>query len=256
MFHKKLTNDLQTQLKWRCYKVLMNLFLKTSLQFFAILIFAFFALGAFAQGAAPKKFYLGIGVGPIIPQSVSSNLAGTIAGNGSVQFNASGFVGLVVGYRFIEHFGIEGEGGWTLYDSHDLVGAFSRSGTPLPGDIPLNGDMHTWLSMANLVYRPRGEDARLAPYFGAGIGVAGLEWLVDSRPGGSVILSLRGGSTSVSADVMAGLDYSVTRRFLLGGRYNFVHVARDIPAISGGAMTLTHSTPEIHLLQMVGTYRF
>lgn len=234
----------------------MSFFLKMSVRSLAILIFAFFARGAFAQGTEPEKFYLGIGVGPIIPQSVSSNLTGTIAGNGSLQFNASGFVGLVVGYRFIEHFGIEGEGGWTLYDSHDLVGTFSRSGTPLPGDIPLNGDMHTWLSMANLVYRPRREDARLAPYFGAGIGAAGLEWLVDSRPGGRTVLSLRGGSTSLSVDAVAGLDYTLTRRFSLGGRYNFVHVVHDIPAISGGAITLTHSTPEIHLLQMVGTYRF
>jgi opacity protein-like surface antigen len=234
----------------------MSFFLKMSVRSFAILIVALFALGAFAQGTEPEKFYLGIGVGPIIPQSVSSNLTGTIAGSGSLQFNASGVVGLVIGYRFIEHFGIEGEGGWTLYDSHDLIGTFSRAGTPLPGGIPLNGDMHTWLSMANLVYRPRREDARLAPYFGGGIGAAGLEWLVDSRPGGNIILSLRGGSTSLSVDVMAGLDYALTRRFSLGGRYNFVHVVHDIPAISGGAITLTHSAPEIHLLQMVGTYRF
>ena len=237
-------------------KLFVNVFLKLFLRPLAILSLSLFALGAFAQGTETKKFYLGIGVGPIIPQSVSSNLTGAIAGTGSLQFNASGFVGLVIGYRVKEHFGIEGEGGWTLYDSHDLVGTFSRAASPLPRDIPLNGDMHTWLSMANLVYRPRRQDARLAPYFGAGIGAAGLEWLVDSRPGGSIILGLRGGSTSLSADAMAGLDCSITKRFSLGGRYNFIHVVHDIPAVSGGGITLSHSAPEIHLLQMVGTYRF
>jgi opacity protein-like surface antigen len=229
---------------------------KLVLRFIAIVCILFVAPGAFAQGTEPDKFYIGIGVGPIIPQSVSANLTGAIVGNGTLKFNASGFVGLVIGYRVSDHFVIEGEGGWTLYDSHDLVGTLSQSGGPLPGDIPLNGDMHTWLSLVNLVYRPRRPSARLAPYFGAGAGVAGLEWLVDSRPGGSIILSLRGGSTSLSADAMAGVEYALSKRFSLGGRYNFVHVALDIPTINGGGITLQHSAPDVHLLQMVGTYRF
>jgi outer membrane protein W len=222
----------------------------------AILCISFIALGAFAQGTEPDKFYLGIGVGPIIPQSVTANLNGTIAGNGTLKFNASGFVGLVIGYRVSDHFGIEGEGGWTLYDSYNLVGTFSQSDGPLPGAIPLNGDMHTWLSLVNLVYRPRRPGARLAPYFGAGTGAAGLEWLVDSRPGGSIVLSLRGGSVSLVADAMVGVDYALSKRFSLGGRYNFVHVVNDIPTISGGGITLRHSAPDVHLLQLVGTYRF
>lgn len=217
---------------------------------------AFVTRGAFAQGTQPDKFYLGVGVGPIVPQSVTANLTGSIAGNGTLQFNASGFVGLLLGYRISGHLGIEAEGGWTLYDSHDLVGAFSRAGIPLPSDIPLNGDMHTWLGLVNLVYRPRRAGARLAPYVGAGVGAAGLEWLVDSRPGGSIILSLRGGSLSLAPDVMVGVDYALSKRLSLGGRYNFVHVVSDSPTVSGGGITLAHSTPEIHLLQMVGTYSF
>jgi opacity protein-like surface antigen len=223
---------------------------------FAILGALLFAAGAFAQTTAPGKFYVGIGVGPIIPQSVTATLNGAIVGNGTLQFNASGFVGLVIGDRLTEHFGAEAEGGWTLYDSHDLVGTFSRSGNPLPGDIPLNGDMHTWLGLVNFLYRPRRPGARLAPYVGGGAGAAGLEWLVDSRPGGSIVLNLRGGGSSAAVDAIAGLDYRLTRRFSLGGRYNFVHVASAAPTISGGGITVTHSTPEIHLLQMVGSYRF
>lgn len=222
----------------------------------AILCILFIAPRAFAQGTGPDKFYLGLGVGPIIPQSVTANLNGTIAGSGTLKFNASGFVGLLVGYRFRDHFGVEAEGGWTLYDSHDLVGTFSQSGGLLPGDIPLNGDMHTWLGLVNFVYRPRRQSARLAPYVGAGVGAAGLEWLVDSRPGGSPILSLRGGSLSLAPDAMAGLDYAITKRFSLGGRYNFVRVINDIPTISDGGITLRHSAPEMHLLQMTGTYHF
>jgi opacity protein-like surface antigen len=221
-----------------------------------ILCVLFVVLGAFAQGTDRNSFYLGIGVGPIIPQSVSAKLTGTIAGSGRLKFNASGFVGLVAGYRFSDHFGMEAEGGWTLYDSYNLVGTFSGSGGPLPGAIPLNGDMHTWLGIVNFVYRPRRQSARLAPYFGSGIGAVGLEWLVNSRPGGNIILSLRGGSLSLAADAMAGVDYALSKRFSLGGRYNFVHVVNDIPTISGGGITLRHSAPEIHLLQMVGTYRF
>jgi hypothetical protein len=79
---------------------------------------------------------------------------------------------------------------------------------------------------------------------------------VDSRPRGNIIISLRGGSTSLAVGALAGIDYAVTKRFSLGGRYNFVHVVASGPTISGGGITLSHSTPEMHLLQMVGTYRF
>jgi hypothetical protein len=221
----------------------MKMCFKLLLRVVVILCILFIALGAYAQGTEPDKFYLGIGVGPIIPQAVASNLNGTIVGSGTLKFNASGFVSLLVGYRFTDHFGMEAEGGWTLYDSHDLVGTFSQSGGPLPGDIPLNGDMHTWLGLVNFVYRPRRQSARLAPCFGAGIGAAGLEWLVDSRPGGNIILSLRGGSLSLAADAMAGVEYAISKRFSLGGRYNFVHVVNDIPTISGGASRSATAPP-------------
>lgn len=229
---------------------------KGAFQSLAVICVSLVAIGAFAQGTEPDHLYLGIGLGPIIPQSVNANLTGTISGSGTLHFNASGFVGLLGGYRVTDHFGVDAEGGWSLYDSHDLVGAFSGSLGSLPGDIPLNGDMHTWLGLANCVYRPRRSSTRLAPYFGAGVGAAGLEWLVDSRPGGNIILSLRGGSVSFAADAIVGVEYSLTQRLLLGGRYNFVHVANEIPTISGGGISLSHSTPEIHLLQMTMTYRF
>ena len=229
---------------------------KAAFQSLSVICISFLAMGASAQGGEPDHFYLGVGVGPIIPQSVQTSLAGTVSGTGTLQFNASGFVGLLAGYRVTDHVGIDAEGGWSLYDSHDLAGTFSRASGPLPGDIPLNGDMHTWLGLLNGLYRPRRWSARLAPYFGAGVGAAGLEWLVDSRPGGNVILSLRGGSMSLAADAIAGIEYSLTQRFSLGGRYNFVHVTADIPTINGGGIVLSHSTPEIHLLQMTMTYRF
>lgn len=212
-------------------------------------------LGAFAQGAAPTKFYLGVGVGPIIPQSVTANLNGTIVGSGTLKFNASGFVGLLIGYRFSDHFGVEGEGGWTLYDSYSLTGTFSGSGGPLPGAIPLNGDMHTWLGLVNAVYRPRRQGARLAPYLGAGIGAAGLQWLVESRPGDTTPLRLEGGSIGLAADAMVGVEYALNKRFSLGGRYNVGRIVNDSPTISGGGIVLRHSDANIHLLQLIGTYR-
>ena len=222
----------------------------------AIFCVSLFALAAFAQGPEPPKFYLGLGVGPIIPQSVSANLTGTIAGSGTLKFNASGFVGLLVGYRLTDHFSLEGEGGWTLYDSYSLTGSFSNAGGSLPGMIPLNGDMHTWLGLLNGLYRPRQQSARVAPYFGAGIGAAGVEWLVDSRPGGSVPLSLRGGSGGFAADGIVEIDYYLTKRFALGGRYNFVAIETDGPTIRGGGIVLHHSKPYAHILQATGTYHF
>jgi outer membrane protein W len=217
---------------------------------------SFVTLGALAQVPAPAKLYVGVGVGPIIPQSVSASLNGTIAGSGTLKFNASGFVGLLVGYRLTEHFSLEGEGGWTLYDSYSLTGSFSGPGGALPGTIPLNGDMHTWLGVLNALYRPRQQSARVAPYFGAGVGAVGVEWLVDSRPNGSVPLSLRGGSGGFAADGIVGIEYHLTKKFALGGRYNFVAIENDGPTISGGGIVLHHGKPYVHILQATGTYHF
>lgn len=222
----------------------------------AICCISLFAITVFAQEPARAKLYFGLGVGPIIPQSVSANLNGAIAGSGTLKFNASGFVGLLLGYRLNNRLGLEGEGGWTLYDSFSLPGSFSGAGGPLPGTILLNGDMHTWLGLLNALYRPRRQPARLAPYFGAGVGAAGLEWLVDSRPGGSVPLSLRGGSGGFAVDGIAGAEYHLTKRFALGGRYSFVAIENDGPTISGAGIVLHHSKPYLHILQATGTYHF
>jgi outer membrane protein W len=97
----------------------------------AIFCTSLLALAAFGQ-AEPSKFYLGLGVGPIIPQSVSANLNGTIVGSGTLKFNASGFVGLLIGYRFTDHFGLEGGGGWTLYDSYNFAQTFPCRFVRLP----------------------------------------------------------------------------------------------------------------------------
>lgn len=232
------------------------MFTKLFIRSAQIFCLSLLAVGVSAQEPAPAKLYLGLGVGPIIPQSVSANLNGAIAGSGTLKFNASGFVGLLVGYRLTDHIGLEGEGGWTLYDSFSLTGSFSGSGGSLPGTIPLNGDMHTWLGLLNALYRPRPQRARVAPYLGAGVGAAGLEWLVDSRPGGSIPLSLRGGSGGFAVDGIAGVDYYLTKRFALGGRYNFVAIESDGPALSGGGIALHHGKPYVHILQLTGTYHF
>ena len=39
------------------------------------------------------------------------------------------------------------------------------------------------------------------------------------QAGGNYILGLRGGSVSFAVDLIAGVEYSLTQRFSLGGRY-------------------------------------
>ncbi len=208
---------------------------------------------ALAQGSGPARLYVGLGVGPVIPASVTANLDGAIIGSGTLKFNAAGFLGLLIGYRLTDHFGLEAEGGWALYDSYSLAGRFSGSGGLLPRSIPLNGDMHTWLGLVNAVYRFRSEGARVAPYLGAGIGAARLKWLVESRPGGTIPLRLEGASTGPAADAMAGIEYAVSRRFSVGGRYSFVRILDDGPIVRGRGIDLSHGEPSLHLIQLIGT---
>src|SRR5579863_9410003 len=99
--------------------------------FIATLSVSLGALEALAQRSAPAgsdNIYVGLGVGPIVPRAISTQVNGTIAGSGMLKFNASGFVRGLIGYRFSDHVGIEGEGGWSLYDSYSPTGTFSGSG--------------------------------------------------------------------------------------------------------------------------------
>ncbi len=136
---------------------------------------------ALSQDSGPARLYVGLGVGPVIPASVTANLDGAIAGSGTLKFNAAGFLGLLIGYRLTNHFGLEGEGGWALYDSYSLAGRFSGSGGLLPRTIPLNGDMHTWLawSTPSTGFEAKAAESRLISAPGSALPASNGWWSPD-----------------------------------------------------------------------------
>ena len=216
-----------------------------------VLLLALSSRAALAQG----PLYGGVDVGVIIPQDMSAHLSGAIAGSGHLSLNAAGAVAGVVGYDLGDRLSAEGALGWSLYDPSKLSGSLTGGGAALP-DLALNGDFNTVLALADALYRPCGRLGRFAPYLGGGIGFAYRDWSITTQPGAAAALSLKGNALDFAADAVLGLDYAVTDRFSLGGRYRFLWIDSDGDRLGGGGVTLTHGNVYAHLLTATLTYRF
>lgn len=216
-----------------------------------LVLVALLPQAAFAQG----PLYGGVDVGVIIPQGMSARLSGAITGNGHLSLNAAGAVAGVVGYDLTDRLSAEGELGWSLYDPSKLSGSLTSGGAALP-DLALNGDFNTVFALANALYRPWGRLGRFTPYLGGGIGLAYRDWSITTQPNAAASLSLKGTAVDFAADAVLGLDYAVTPRFSLGGRYRFLWIDSDGGSVSGGGVTLTHGNTYAHLLTATLTYRF
>ena len=216
-----------------------------------LLLVALLPQAALAQG----PLYGGVDVGVIIPQDMTARASGAIAGTGHLSLNAAGAVAGVVGYDLSDRLSAEGELGWSLYDPFKLSGSFTSGGAALP-DLALNGDFNTVFALANALYRPWGRLGRFSPYLGGGIGLVYRDWSITTQPNAARSLSLTGNAVDFAADAVLGLDYAVTDRFSLGGRYRFLWIDSDGGSLSGGGVTLTHGNVYAHLLTATLTYRF
>jgi opacity protein-like surface antigen len=199
--------------------------------------------------------YIGFGVGPIIPLDASARLSGTLNGSGKLKFNPAAVLGPFVGYKFTDQVAAEAEVDWSLFDPRTLSGSFSGPGGAF-SEIPLNGYLNTVTGLVNGFYRPLGDEARFSPYLGGGLGFATLLWSATSRPNGTIPLAVKGNSTNLAADAMVGLDYRITNKISLGGRYRFLWINANGDSLSGNGVVLTHGDALINEFMATGTYRF
>jgi opacity protein-like surface antigen len=204
---------------------------------------------------ASGRAYVGVAVGPIIPEDMSAKLSGTIAGSGKLLFNAAGEIGAFVGYNVSDRLAAEFELGWSLYDPYSLSGSFVGPGGRFVG-LALDGDFNTVLGLATVIYRPLGDKGRFVPYIGAGAGFANIDWSATNRPGSTLLLSVTGSALDFAADASAGLDYKLTDRLALGGRYRYLWINSGGGSLSGGGVTLVHGDVHAHLLTATASYRF
>jgi opacity protein-like surface antigen len=236
--------------------------LRFEIRFFALAALAFEAAAGTAQAeemaGAPlrgDRVYLGIDVGPIIPEGMSASLSGALAGSGRLSFNAAGAVGGFAGYRFSDRLAAEGEIAWALYDPFKLSGSFVGPGGPI-SSLALNGDFNTVLATANAIYRPLGGTVTFVPYLGAGLGFAWLDWSASAQPGAAFPLDVRGSAVDFAADAVAGVDYALSARLSLGGRYRYLWIDSGGGRLTGGGVTLAHGDVHAHVLTATATYRF
>jgi opacity protein-like surface antigen len=222
------------------------------------LVFGPGAVLAQDQSRAPlagDRLYVGVSVGPIIPEDVSARLSGAITGSGKLIFNPAGWFGGFVGYNVSDRLAAEFELGWSLYDPYSLSGSFVGPGGPFVG-LAVDGNFDSVLGLANVIYRPLGDKGRLVPYLGAGVGFNDRSWSVSSRPGSTIALNVRGSAVDFVADATAGLDYRLTDHITLGGRYRFLWINSSGGGLAGDGVVLAHGDAQAHLLTATARYRF
>jgi opacity protein-like surface antigen len=219
--------------------------------FLAIVLLGLAATPAFAQ----RPLYGGVDVGIIIPQDMKAKLSGALTGGGDISLNPAGAVAGYVGYDFSPLWSVEGEIGWSLFDPRQISGAVTSGGAALPA-LPLNGDFNTVYALATALYRPAGRLSRWSPYVGGGLGFAYRDWSMTSQQSAATTLDLHGSALNLAATAVFGVDYRVSDRWSLGGRYRFLWINSDGGTLSGGGVIRTHSDTYLHLLSATITYRF
>ena len=136
-----------------------------------------------------------------------------------------------------------------------MAGSFVGPGGAF-SSVALNGNFDTIIGLADVVYRPLGNKARFVPYLGGGVGFAHLAWSVISQPNAAPALDVSGSTFDFAADIVAGLDYSLTDRLSLGGRYRYLWISADGGTLAGGGVVLTHGDVRAHVLAATARYRF
>lgn len=173
-------------------------------------------------------FYLGltVGYGFINDISASSSITvGTLALSATATASFHGgpaFTGSI-GYWVSPQIAIEGQLGYGRFGYDQISGTVTASsgGTTVTatGSIGVDGDLDIFTGLANVIVSPW-DGQTIAPFAGAGIGLAVIDDKVRSVAGNTTI-AYSETFANFATTAIVGLDAQLTERVAVGGRYQF-----------------------------------
>jgi opacity protein-like surface antigen len=214
-----------------------------------VLVFAATGM-ALAQTAVTNigHAYVGATAGIIIPEDLDATFSGGLAGTGRLSFNAGpAFTGLI-GFHFNNYLAVEGELGYASFDEKTFSGTLN--GTSV--SFAIDGRVNTALLFANGIITPFGRSG-VTPYLGAGAGLVNFDERVNTL--GGVAVNSTSNETDLAANFIAGIDFAISNRWSVGGRYRFVWVNTSSTTTSGG-ITTSQGDFTAHVLTATGTFHF
>ena len=194
------------------------------------------------------KGYFGISAGAIIPQDLHNTISGADTASFDISFKTGAAFTGFVGYHVVPQLALEAELGYASADTDTLSGTIDG----ISGSAPVSGHFNSVLGFVNALWKPLGYRG-LSPYVGGGVGFASIDSTLDSIGGIAVGSSTK--ETDAAAQFIAGIDFPVTDRFSLGGRYRFVWVNSGSTTFDG-IDTLKQDDFTAHVIMATGTFRF
>ena len=193
--------------------------------------------------------YFGVSAGAIIPQDLHTTVTGADSASLDLSFKTGAAFTGFVGYHVNPQLAVEAELGYATADSDAISGTING----VPGSVTVGGHINSVLGFGNVLWKPLGYRG-LSPYLGGGIGFANIDSSVDSIAGTSVV-GASSNETDFAAQLIAGIDFPVSDRISIGGRYRFVWVNSGATA-TDGIDTVKQDDFTAHMIMVTGTFRF
>ena len=211
--------------------------------------------GAWASSAPQTAnygdFYVGAGVGIVVPQSTNISASGVINGSGTVSYKDSAAILGMAGYHFNDYLAGEGELGYTSFDYGNVTGSLGG----LSGSLAVNGHVDALVGLANAIVTPLGRKEAWVPYVGGGLGFANTNSSISAVGNTTFSSAVTNDETNLALDAIVGVDFPVASGFSLGARYQYLWVDSSSTS-SGSGETASEGNFGVSIITAQATYQF
>lgn len=192
--------------------------------------------------------YIGLSVGAMVPNNIGFSMSGTFSGSGDMTLNTGPAVLGMAGCHINDYLSVEEDLGYASHDwnSLNLNGAV----------FGMSGHAHSVIGLANAFIYPLAQ-SHFSPYIGGGFGFVNVDSSIDYLTLGGTTIPVNSSSneTDLAADAVVGLDYSISNRVSIGGRYQFMWINSGSTETSSG-LTIKSDDFTGNLFTAQVTYRF
>ena len=208
------------------------------------------------QTANYGNAYVGVGAGVLIPQSTSWTMSGSVTGSGTINYNDGAAIIGMAGYHFNDYLASEAELGYSSFDYSNLSGTLTAGSTTASGSIGINGSVDAVIGLANGIVTPWGNKG-FSPYIGGGLGFANYNTKVNSLTVGTTTVGVNSSNnaTDLALDAIVGLNYAVTDKFSIGGRYQYLWFDSSSTTTTG-SLTVNEGNFGASIITAQLTYNF
>ena len=203
------------------------------------------------QTANYGNFYVGAGLGVVVPESTNISASGPVSGSGNISYKDNAAILGMAGYHLNDYVTGEAELGYTSLDYDTASGSIGG----LSGSVPVGGHVSAIVGLANAIATPLGRKEAWVPYVGAGLGFANSNSTITSIGTYTFTNSVTSNETNLALDALVGVDFPLSDGFSLGARYQYLWVDSSQSSTTNGE-TASEGNFGANIITAQATYQF